>query len=125
MSRVFLVMSALAGLLAVMAGAFGSHALRGQLDADALRVFDIAVRYQMYHALALMLLSLLLRQAPLNRWLRAAGACFVLGMLLFCGSLYLLALVHVTALGIVTPFGGLVLMLGWAFLATGSWKLSR
>ncbi len=89
--------------LAVAAGAFGAHSLKTVLSADMLAVFDTAVRYQMYHALAL---------------------C-VLGILLFSGSLYLLALTGVRWLGALTPLGGVVLMAGWASLAWGAWKKSR
>ncbi len=122
MARFSLCVGALVALLAVAAGAFGAHALKGHLDPEMLGVFQIAVRYQMYHALALLAVGLLQTQWPANGWLRAAAGCFIGGITLFCGSLYLLSLAHASWLGIVTPLGGLALMAGWACLAMGSWK---
>ena len=114
--RIWLAMGALFGLLAVVAGAAGTHALRDALDADALRVFETAARFQMYHALALLAIGLLvIRRRSLA--LNVAGALFALGTLLFCGSLYALALSGVGVLGAVAPVGGVCLMAGWAALA--------
>lgn len=115
-ARVWLAAGALFGLLAVVAGAAGTHALRDALDADALRVFETAARFQMYHALALLAVGLLaIRRRSLA--LNVAGALFALGTLLFSGSLYALALSGVGALGAVAPVGGVCLMAGWAALA--------
>jgi len=99
--------------LAVAAGAFGAHSLKTVLSADMLAVFDTAVRYQMYHALALCVVTWASHQS---------SQLFVLGILLFSGSLYLLALTGVRWLGALTPLGGVVLMAGWASLAWGAWK---
>ena len=113
---IWLAAGALFGLLAVVAGAAGTHALRDALDADALRVFETAARFQMYHALALLAVGLLaIRRRSLA--LNVAGALFALGMLLFSGSLYALALSGVSVLGAVAPVGGVCLMAGWAALA--------
>lgn len=115
-ARIWLAMGALFGLLAVVAGAAGTHALRDSLDTDALRVFETAARFQMYHALALLavgLLAIRLRSLALS----VAGALFALGTLLFSGSLYALALSGVGVLGAVAPVGGVCLMAGWAALA--------
>ena len=115
-ARVWLAAGALFGLLAVVAGAAGTHALRDALDADALRVFETAARFQMYHALALLAVGLLaIRRRSLA--LNVAGALFALGTLLFSGSLYALALSGVGVLGAVAPVGGVCLMAGWAALA--------
>lgn len=115
-ARLWLAAGALFGLLAVVAGAAGTHMLRDALDADALRVFETAARFQMYHALALLVVGLLaMRRRSLA--LNVAGALFALGTLLFSGSLYALALSGVGVLGAVAPVGGVCLMAGWAALA--------
>ena len=118
-ARTWLAAGALFGLLAVVAGAAGTHALRDALDADALRVFETAARFQMYHALALLAVGLLaIRRQSLA--LNVAGALFALGTLLFSGSLYALALSGVGVLGAVAPVGGVCLMAGWAALAVAA-----
>jgi len=113
-SRWVLSMGAGLALLAVASGAFAAHALRAILDAQQLNTFEIAARYQMYHALALMIVGLLSLvpqfSGPL---LKFAGGAFALGILLFCGSLYLLALSGIGWLGAVTPIGGGAFLLGW------------
>ena len=114
--RVWLCVGAALGLLAVAAGAAGTHALRDALDADALRVFETAARFQMYHALALLATGLLAMRRQ-TRLIAAAGALFTLGTLLFSGSLYALALGGASMLGAVAPVGGVCLMAGWAMLA--------
>jgi len=116
MDRVFLALGALLGAGAVLAGAFGAHALRARLAPDLLSVFETAARYQMFHALALLAVAWAASRWP--GWqVRAAGACFLAGVLVFSGSLYLLALTGVRALGMITPAGGLLLVAGWLLLA--------
>ncbi|WP_083260306.1 DUF423 domain-containing protein [Marinobacter sp. X15-166B] len=106
-----------------MAGAFGAHRLRGVLDPRGLEVFQTAVTYQMYHALALILVAVLAGLGCSRRLLSLAAGCFVLGILLFSGSLYLLVLAKLLVLAPVTPLGGLCLMLGWGLLiAAGLYK---
>ena len=104
------------GAIAVLAGAFGAHALQGRLADKALATYEVAVRYQTYHALALVLCGLLAERG----W-RTAGAAraFAAGVLVFSGSLYGLVLTGATWLGAVTPLGGVLLVLGWALLAFG------
>ena len=109
-----LVAGALNGAIAVAAGAFGAHALRTRLEPRALEVFDTAARYQMYHALAMVLCALLAA--------RTAGWIFQLGIVLFSGSLYALALTDVKVLGAITPLGGIGFLAGWGYLAWGAWK---
>src|SRR5947199_3253121 len=105
MDRTFLLAGAIAGLIAVAFGAFGAHGLRGRLSPDMLAVFETGVRYHMYHALALILVSFVLGR--FSGWLvYTAGWCFVAGIVLFSGSLYALALSGVTILGAITPLGG-------------------
>ncbi|HVR76504.1 MAG TPA: DUF423 domain-containing protein [Planctomycetota bacterium] len=108
--------SLLAGL-AVLAGAFGQHALETRLPAERLRIFEVAVRYHMVHSLAIVMTGLLLRNGP--HGLQKAGWAFLTGIVLFSGSLYALCLTDWGTLGIVTPIGGLAFVLGWTFLA---WK---
>ncbi|MEE9203793.1 MAG: DUF423 domain-containing protein [Nitrospirales bacterium] len=124
MARHFLMLGSIFAGLAVAAGAFGAHSLKTVLSADMLAVFDTAVRYQMYHALALCVVTWASHQSS-HRFILVAGWLFVLGILLFSGSLYLLALTGVRWLGALTPLGGVVLMAGWASLAWGAWKKSR
>ena len=119
MDRRFLLLGALSGLLAVAAGAFGAHALRAVLTPDLLAVFETGARYQMYHALALLLVALLSATAP-QRLIAAAGWCFVLGTLLFSGSLYLLALTGIRWWGAVTPVGGVCFLVGWGLLGVAA-----
>lgn len=115
MSKLWLSFSAVYGLLGVLLGAFGAHALKARLSPDLLAVWKTANEYQFYHALALGLVGLLLRGTP-DRALDLAGACFVAGVLVFCGSLYALALSNVRVLGAITPIGGLLFIAGWAML---------
>ena len=116
MERLFTALGGLFGATAVVAGAFGAHALRARLDPRLLEAFQTAARYQMYHALAILIVAL--AAARLDGWLiRAAGWFFTGGIVLFSGSLYALALSGVTTLGAVTPIGGLAFLAGWACLA--------
>lgn len=103
------LVGALVGFVAVAAGAFGAHALRSLVMAARLETFEVAVRYQMYHALAMMLAGLL--------GAKDAAWCFLVGTLVFSGSLYFLVLTEQRWLGAVTPVGGLLLLAGWALLA--------
>jgi uncharacterized membrane protein YgdD (TMEM256/DUF423 family) len=109
---------AVLGFLAVALGAFGAHALRGRLAPGLLEVFETGVRYQMYHALALLACAWLLdRRAAGAPWAAAAAWLFVAGSVVFCGSLYALTLSGARWWGAVTPLGGLAFLAGWACLA--------
>jgi uncharacterized membrane protein YgdD (TMEM256/DUF423 family) len=113
--RLFFTLGSLSALLAVAAGAFGAHALRGRLGPESLAVFETAARYQMYHALALLGVSWASTRwtGSLTQW---AGWLFLLGTVLFSGSLYALALTGVRWLGAVTPLGGVAFLAGWICL---------
>lgn len=124
MVRPLLMLAALFGLTGVALGAFAAHGLRQVLSAAYLEVFQTAVHYQQIHALALLGCGLLALRGD-SRWLRAAGALFGLGILLFSGSLYLLTLTSVGRLGMITPLGGLCLMAGWLCLGVAAWRLPR
>jgi uncharacterized membrane protein YgdD (TMEM256/DUF423 family) len=103
------------GGLAVAAGAFGAHALRTRLSPAGLDAWETAARYQMYHALALLLVGTLLEHYP-SRLLRAAGALFLTGLVLFSGSLYVIAITGLRWPGAITPLGGVALLAGWGCL---------
>jgi uncharacterized membrane protein YgdD (TMEM256/DUF423 family) len=121
MERTFAVLGAVSAFVAVAAGAFGAHALKARLSPDLLAVFETGARYQMYHAL-----GMLAAAWASSRWpgaaAAAAGWLFVLGTVLFTGSLYALALTGVRWLGAITPLGGVAFLLGW--LALG-WSALR
>jgi uncharacterized membrane protein YgdD (TMEM256/DUF423 family) len=120
--NLWLCIAAINGGLAVAAGAFGAHGLQGRIDASALQVFETGARYHMYHALALAAAAFAMRDAAAGPATAAAGF-FLAGILLFSGSLYLLALTGTKALGIVTPFGGLCFLIGWGLLAFAALRL--
>ena len=106
---------ALMGFVGVGLGAFGAHALKGRLSPDMLAVFETGVRYQMYHALALLATAALMSRSE-GRAVLVAGWSFTAGILIFSGSLYALAFTGVTILGAVTPIGGVAFLIGWAAL---------
>jgi uncharacterized membrane protein YgdD (TMEM256/DUF423 family) len=116
MDRAFLVIGGLFGLLGVAAGAFGSHALRARLPAERLASFETAVRYQLWHAFALFVVVFLRTIGPDAASETAAGALFGVGVVIFSGSLYALALSGRRRWGAVTPLGGLCLLGGWVAL---------
>jgi uncharacterized membrane protein YgdD (TMEM256/DUF423 family) len=121
MERLLFSLGALSGALSVAAGAFGAHALKARLAPDLLAVFETAARYQMFHALALLAAAWAAGRYA-NRRARGAGLCFALGTLVFCGSLYLLALAGMRWLGAVTPLGGVLFIAGWLLLASAPWR---
>ncbi len=117
-TRMFLAVGSTSAFLAVAAGAFGAHALRDRLDDSLLAVFETGVRYQMYHALALLAVAWVM-----DRWggglVVWSGWLFVAGTVVFSGSLYLLALTGQRLFGAVTPLGGVALLAGWVALLVG------
>lgn len=114
--KTFALLGALFGGLSVAAGAFGAHALRAQLDARMLEVFETGARYQMYHALALFAVAWLGTQVQ-SAAVQLAGWAFVAGIVLFSGSLYAMAFTGVRVLGAITPIGGVAFIIGWGALA--------
>jgi uncharacterized membrane protein YgdD (TMEM256/DUF423 family) len=110
--------------LAVAAGAFGAHALRARLEPGDLLVFETGARYQMYHGLALIAAGWVAERWP-GPLASAAGWCFLLGIVLFSGSLYALTLSGVRALGAITPIGGVCFLAGWACLALAVLRTAR
>ncbi len=110
-------LGALNAAIAVAAGAFGAHGLRERLEPRALEIFETAARYQIYHALAIILCGVFA-----TRGATTAGWLFQAGILVFSGSLYALALTGVKGLGAVTPLGGLAFLIGWIWLAWSAWR---
>jgi len=121
-SRLALMAGAVAMFMAVALGAFGAHALKARLAPDMAAVWQTAVQYHAWHALALLATGVLLAQDPARSLLGTAGWLFVAGIVLFSGSLYLLALTGTRGLGAVTPLGGVAWLAAWAVFA---WAVFR
>lgn len=122
MTRLFLTIAPILAGLAVAAGAFASHALKVHLDPKALEIWETGAKYQMYQAIALLLVGLLSLNGSLpQNWLNSAGIAFIIGILLFSGSLYALSLSGIKILGAITPLGGVAFLIGWGCLAIAGW----
>jgi uncharacterized membrane protein YgdD (TMEM256/DUF423 family) len=119
--RLFLLLGSLSGFTAVVLGAFAAHGLRGRLTEEMLNVFEVGVRYQIYHALAMILVALAFSRWPRGEF-SVAGWFFLFGTVVFSGSLYALGLSGIRWLGAVTPVGGLAFLLGWLSMAWGALK---
>jgi uncharacterized membrane protein YgdD (TMEM256/DUF423 family) len=130
MNRNFLSVAALLGALSVALGAFAAHQLRAMTSPDIVAIFETGVRYQFYHVFALFLVAFLSERIH-NKWMVWAGNCFIMGIILFCGSLYALTALaiaestHRTLVGIATPIGGVFFILGWIFLYIGVTKKEK
>ena len=127
MQKTFLILGTLLGGIGVVLGAFGAHGLKKLVGADTVGTYQTGVQYQMYHAFALIIVGMLFERAQ-NNYLLWAGWLFFIGIILFSGSLYLLASlkamnkVGVSGIGIITPVGGLLFVLGWLLLLIGLLK---
>jgi len=122
MQKIFLLTGSILGGLGIAIGAFGAHALKKTLLAnDKLEVFETAVKYHFYHAFALLIAGILIEkiQSPLMNF---AGYAFIIGVMIFSGSLYILSISGVTKWGAVTPIGGLILIIGWILMFIGILK---
>lgn len=123
----YLKTAAIIGLLSVALGAFAAHALRNVVSDYAVNIFETAVRYQFYHAFALLVVGIVYKDYP-NRFITWSGILFIIGIMLFSGSLYFLAIIKAIVLpgykwlGPITPIGGLFFILGWLSLFTGFFK---
>ncbi len=124
MNRNFLSVAALLGALSVGLGAFAAHKLHTMTSPDVVLIFETGVRYQFYHVFALLFVAFLSEKVN-NKWMIWAGNCFIMGIILFCGSLYALTALaiaestHRTLVGIATPIGGVFFILGWIFMYLG------
>ncbi len=122
--KFFIQAGALFGALAVVLGAFGAHALKASLEAaNRLDTFETAVKYQFYHALALVLTGLLLKAGGDVKWLTWSGYSFIGGILIFSGSLYAICFTGITKFGATAPIGGLLMIVGWILLFLAGGKL--
>jgi uncharacterized membrane protein YgdD (TMEM256/DUF423 family) len=121
MERFFFISGALMAFLAVGLGAFGAHSLKSRLTPEMLDVFEVGVRYHMYHALGLLAVAWACSRWP-ERNVDAAGWAFLAGIVIFSGSLYLLSTLEIRWLGAITPVGGVAFLIGWAILV---WSVAR
>ena len=117
----YIIIASLFAALAILFGAFGSHALKERLSAQSLEVYDIATRYLMFHALSIFLIALLGFQLP-KESLEIPVIMMIVGTSIFSGSLYLIAMLDFKKLGMVTPIGGLLLIVSWLLLAYNTYK---
>ncbi|HSJ56252.1 MAG TPA: DUF423 domain-containing protein [Anaerolineae bacterium] len=122
MDRLFFVLGTLFGGLSVALGAFGAHALEGRIETSMLANYETAARYQMYHALALIAVAWAVTRWPASTLPVWAGWAFVAGIVLFSGSLYVMAFTGVRWLGAITPFGGVAMAAGWLLLLLAAWR---
>jgi uncharacterized membrane protein YgdD (TMEM256/DUF423 family) len=124
MHKGFIKTAAIAGLLSVALGAFAAHALKATISEQAVNIFETSVRYQFYHVFALLAAGMLYKEFP-NRFIRWSGILFISGMVIFCGSLYILTYIKSAELsglnwvGAITPLGGICFIAGWLFLLLG------
>jgi uncharacterized membrane protein YgdD (TMEM256/DUF423 family) len=121
MERSFFVLGALSAFIGVAAGAFGAHGLKSRISAEMLSIFEVGVRYQMYHAFALIAAAWVQSKWP-SSLVKSGGCLFVIGTILFSGSLYLLSISGMRWLGAITPLGGLAFLAGWVCLAWAAWR---
>lgn len=122
MSKVYLLIAAISGFLAVALGAFGAHGLKQKLGVDMLAVYQTGVQYHFYHTLALFGVALFMLQLPQSAALRWSALLFVVGIIIFSGSLYVLSITGVRWLGAITPIGGVAFLAGWILLAVAAWN---
>ena len=122
MIKFFFLFASLSGLVSVVLGAFGAHALRGRLDERAMHAFETGVNYQFTHTIMLLVCCFMIEQWGKQSYLEYAIYAFMLGIILFSGSLYLNAVAQLKWLGPVTPLGGVCFILGWALLTVAIWQ---
>ncbi|MBB4832436.1 uncharacterized membrane protein YgdD (TMEM256/DUF423 family) [Staphylococcus hominis] len=122
MMKVFIILGALCTMMAVGTGAFGAHGLEGKLSDKYMSVWEKAVNYQMYHGLGLIMIGIISGTTSINvNW---AGWLLFFGIVLFSGSLYILALTQIRILGAITPIGGILFIVGWLMLIIATFKFS-
>lgn len=120
----YFAIGAINAALAIALGAFGAHGLENSISEHYLQVFETGVRYHMYSALGLMLISLFAKQTNVTKLVRNGGRLILAGIVLFSGSLYAIALSSVSELGIITPFGGVAILAGWTCVIVAALKKS-
>lgn len=119
MPRIFLTLGAINAFLCVAFGAFGAHGLKSRLSADMLAVYQTGVQYHFYHSIGLIIVGLVLLHIPTSKSVLLSGWLMLIGIILFSASLYALSLTEISALGAITPFGGVAFLSAWLFLANG------
>ena len=122
MAKWLLMLASLSGFTSVALGAFAAHGLRGKLPENLLNAFQTGVSYQLWHTMALIGVALLLLRSPESTLLKVTGVLFAVGILLFSGSLYLLALSGLGKLGMITPLGGVLWLIAWLCLGLAVWR---
>ena len=120
--KTFLIISSIGMFLGVLLGAFGAHGLRQKISADMLAIWNTGVLYHMLHCLGLAIIGLSLKILGDNNWLTFSGWALILGVIIFSGSLYLLAITGIRWLGAITPIGGLSFLVGWLCYAWAIYK---
>lgn len=119
MSRTLLMIAAFSGAMAVMLGAFGAHGLKNRLTPELMAIYQTGVQYHFYHTLALLVCGLLIQTGVNNNFMRVSAYAFIFGIIIFSGSLYVLAITEIRWLGAITPIGGLAFIVGWITLMIG------
>lgn len=119
--NIWLAIGAINGLISVAAGAFGAHGLKASVTPEHLAVFETGARYHMYHALAIIAFAWLSSRSN-GQLGNATGWCFLIGIIIFCGTLYAIPITKISKLGAITPIGGVLLMIGWLLLAIAAFK---
>jgi uncharacterized membrane protein YgdD (TMEM256/DUF423 family) len=122
--KTFIFLGALNAFLAVALGAFGAHGLEGKIPDRYLEIWKTAVQYQMFHALGLFVVGLLLGKFPQASLISAAGWIMFIGIVLFSGSLYVLSVTQIKPLGAITPFGGVAFLIAWVLIGYAAMKIS-
>jgi uncharacterized membrane protein YgdD (TMEM256/DUF423 family) len=120
--KIFILIGSLNAFLGVALGAFGAHGLKSRVAPEMLIVWQTGVQYHLVHALALLLIGILCHLMPEPALVRNAGWLLMVGIVLFSGSLYVMVLSGVKALGIITPLGGVAFLVGWLLLIIAAWK---
>ncbi|NOR51006.1 MAG: DUF423 domain-containing protein [Gammaproteobacteria bacterium] len=123
MAKLFLIAAAVSGLLVVALGAFGAHALKGGLSLASMEIYKTAVQYQMFHTTALLIIGLLAIKFRESKTLRWSGYLMIAGIVLFSGSLYALSISGIRWLGLITPIGGILMIISWLLLAFAAGKI--
>jgi uncharacterized membrane protein YgdD (TMEM256/DUF423 family) len=121
--RSLLIAAGMCGFTGVLAGTFGAHGLKKSLAPDLLSIYETGVHYHLAHAIALLGVAIIAGLMPLSRAARVAGWCMVVGIVIFSGSLYALAISEEKRLGMITPFGGVAFLIGWASLSVAAIKM--
>ncbi len=122
MLKLFAALGSINGFLAVALGAFGAHGLRGKIDDQLLSSYQTGVQYQMFHAAALLIIAFLSTKLPSSGLVAGAGWALFIGIVLFSGSLYVMALTGIRSLGMITPLGGISFLIGWTLLLLAALK---